>query len=261
MRHRKKGRQLGRSSSHKKAMLRNLATSLILTEREDDFYDGLYQADGKTPVAPPKHKGRVITTLQKAKEVRSLVEKCVTIARKAIPHDDRAAELESDAERNTPEWEAWRQSDRWKEWVQARAPGVTARRRVYDILQDKEAVSILFEDIAPRFEDRPGGYTRILKLAKPRLGDAGTRAILEFVGRNERPETSSEKPAFEMDDDESSDIAPEPPVAAVEEAAEEVVQEVADEPAGETESVTEESSTDSEATAEQAEGEDKEEKK
>ena len=54
-------------------------------------------------------------------------------------------------------------------------------------------------EIAPRFEDRPGGYTRILKLAKPRLGDAGTRAILEFVGRNDRVRRRAERPAFETD--------------------------------------------------------------
>ena len=47
----------------------------------------------------------------------------------------------------------------------------------------KQAVSVLFEEVAPRFADRDGGYTRILRLAKPRLGDAGTRAILEFVGQ------------------------------------------------------------------------------
>ncbi|MEE2640247.1 MAG: bL17 family ribosomal protein [Planctomycetota bacterium] len=202
MRHRKKGRQLGRSSSHKKAMLRNLATSLILTEREDDYYEDLYQADGKTPVAPPRYKGRVVTTLHKAKEVRSLVEKCVTIARKAMATDNEAAKFDTEADRNTSEWEAWRKSDNWKQWVEARAPGVAARRRVFDILRSKEAVSILFEDIAPRFEDRPGGYTRVLKLAKPRLGDAGAQAILEFVGKNDRVAQTAEKPAFEVEEDE-----------------------------------------------------------
>ena len=50
------------------------------------------------------------------------------------------------------------------------------------LLGDKKAARILFERIAPRFVDRPGGYTRILKLATPRLGDAGPRAMLEFVG-------------------------------------------------------------------------------
>lgn len=207
MRHRKKGRQLGRTSSHKKAMLRNLATSLILTERDEDFYEDLYQADGKTPVKPPKYKGRVVTTLHKAKEVRSLVEKCVTIARKALKTDAEAAEFETDAERNTGEWETWRKSDSWKKWVDARAPGVTARRRVFDILRDKEAVSILFEDIAPRFEDRPGGYTRVLKLAQPRLGDAGAQAILEFVGRNERTVETSEMPAFDDEGDSQGEVA------------------------------------------------------
>ena len=62
---------------------------------------------------------------------------------------------------------------------------------------DKEAVRILFADVAPRFVDRPGGYTRILKLAKPRLGDAGTRAILEFVGVRDRVRQRSQKPSFE----------------------------------------------------------------
>jgi large subunit ribosomal protein L17 len=66
--------------------------------------------------------------------------------------------------------------------VRAVAPAVKARRRVVQLLGDKQAARILFERIAPRFVDRPGGYTRILKLATPRLGDAGPRAILEFVG-------------------------------------------------------------------------------
>lgn len=59
---------------------------------------------------------------------------------------------------------------------------MTARRRVTTLLGDKQAARILFEKVAPRFADRPGGYTRILKLATPRLGDAGARAMLEFVG-------------------------------------------------------------------------------
>ncbi|MEY2613000.1 MAG: ribosomal protein, partial [Planctomycetota bacterium] len=55
----------------------------------------------------------------------------------------------------------------------------------------------LFDTIAPRFMDRPGGYTRIMRLAKPRVGDAGTRAILEFVGKNDRVKEEAQKPSFE----------------------------------------------------------------
>ncbi len=66
-------------------MLRNLAASLFLTERDESFYEGLVGPTG-AKVNPPKHKGRVVTTLPKAKEVRPLVEKCITIAKKALPH-------------------------------------------------------------------------------------------------------------------------------------------------------------------------------
>lgn len=81
------------------------------------------------------------------------------------------------------------------------SPAVTARRRVIQLLGDKQAARILFEKIAPRFVDRPGGYTRILKLATPRLGDAGPRAMLEFVGadvaggRSVAPKVESARPA------------------------------------------------------------------
>jgi large subunit ribosomal protein L17 len=68
------------------------------------------------------------------------------------------------------------------------------------LIGDKEAVAVLFAEVAPRFADRPGGYTRILKLAKPRLGDAGDRAILEFVGVRDRVVQRSVKPSFEGDE-------------------------------------------------------------
>ena len=212
MRHRRKGRTLGRSPSHRKAMLQNLACSLILTERDDMYYEGLMQGDGKTPVNPP-HKGRVVTTIHKAKEVRPLVEKCITIAKKALPHEETAEQFASTADRNSEEWRSWRKSEQWQKWGAARAPVVNARRRAYQILQDNEAVAILFEEIAPRFTDRDGGYTRIMRLAKPRLGDAGVRAILEFVGENDRVKVKeATKPAFADDEadaaEETSSEAP-----------------------------------------------------
>jgi large subunit ribosomal protein L17 len=192
MRHRRRGRKLGRNPSHQRALLRSLASALILTSRD---------AEGEAN--EPKVKGRIITTLHKAKEVRPLVERCVTIARRALPHQEAADLLEPDAERNSDEWRSWRDSDRWTEWNQAVAPVLAARRRVMKLLGDKQAMRVLFDNIAPKFADRPGGYTRIMRLAKPRLGDAGIRAILEFVGENDRKHSKSEKPAFETESTET----------------------------------------------------------
>ena len=220
MRHKRKGRRLGRTSSHRVALMRNLATALFLTERDDLAYEGLFQADGKTKVNPPTHKGRIVTTLQKAKEVKPLVEKCITLACKAIPHEREADKFATSAERNTSEWKTWRESENHGKWVAAMAPAVNARRRVYSMLRDKEAVSILFGDVAPRFEDRPGGYTRVMRLAKPRLGDNGTRAILEFVGKHDRVAAApAPKPSF------ASDAAPAAAAAVAAPAAEETAAE------------------------------------
>ena len=98
MRHRRRGRKLGRNPNHQRALLRNLARALILTERDPDENDP----------NKPKVKGRIITTLQKAKEVRPLVERCVTIARRALVHQQAADELNTTAARNTEGWRAWR---------------------------------------------------------------------------------------------------------------------------------------------------------
>ena len=73
MRHRKQGRVLGRSPSHRKAMLKNLASALLLTERNAEDEENA-----------PEVAGRIVTTVAKAKEVRPLVEKCITLACKAL---------------------------------------------------------------------------------------------------------------------------------------------------------------------------------
>jgi large subunit ribosomal protein L17 len=66
------------------------------------------------------------------------------------------------------------------------------------LLGDKHAAKLVFDVVAPRFIDRPGGYTRIMRLATPRLGDAGTRAVLEFVGVHDRKRTArAPAPSFE----------------------------------------------------------------
>jgi large subunit ribosomal protein L17 len=173
-----------------------LASALFLTER-----------DATLDANPPKVKGRIITTIEKAKEVRPLVEKCITIARRALPQLEMADGMEPHADRNSEEWRAWRTSDRWREWNQTIAPVVAARRRVLRLLGDKKAMKILFEEIAPRFADRDGGYTRVLRLAKPRLGDAGVRAILELVGKNDRAWKKAARPSFDSDVVDESNAA------------------------------------------------------
>ena len=185
MRHRKRGRVLGRAPSHRKAMLKNLASALFLTERD---------AEGEEN--EPEVKGRVVTTVAKAKEVRPLVEKCITIACKALDHVDASREHGIEAPRNSDSWKAWRKSDRWKKWAEKIAPAVASRRRLQQMLGDKQAVTVLLSTVAPRFRERRGGYTRIVKLAKPRLGDAGPRAIIEFVGVRDRQVQKAQKPAF-----------------------------------------------------------------
>ncbi|MCA8978531.1 MAG: 50S ribosomal protein L17 [Planctomycetes bacterium] len=119
MRHRVREFKLGRTASHRTAMQRNMAVSLIEHER-------------------------ITTTLTKAKALRPVIEKLITTSKESSVHN---------------------------------------RRRAFAALRSKDAVSKLFEVLGPRFKDRPGGYCRILKLAKPRLGDASERAIIEFVER------------------------------------------------------------------------------
>jgi len=120
MRHRVKGRKLGRTASHRKATLIALTTALL------------------------RHK-RIKTTLAKAKETRGMVEKLITKARKGDLH---------------------------------------SQKQVMDVIKDKEVVKELFAEIIPKVGDRPGGYTRVIKLGN-RLGDAASMAVIELVDYND----------------------------------------------------------------------------
>ena len=183
MRHRLRGRKLGRSSSHRKAMFRNMAASLIRSVRVDED-------DEQSPRVP----GRIVTTLAKAKELRPFVERLVTMARKSIEHQRRSAEYATSATRNSDEWRSWRESEQWNRWNQSIAPAVAYRRRAFGILRNKEAVDILFKELADRFADRPGGYTRVVRLADVRLGDSGQQALIEFVGVRDRTKSTKRAP-------------------------------------------------------------------
>jgi large subunit ribosomal protein L17 len=179
MRHQKAGRHLNRTPAHRRALFRNLSCSLILSLKE-------YEPD---EVGKPKVAGRITTTLAKAKELRPIFEKLITLAKKSQAHEDAAEQFATSAARHTSEWKAWRESPRWQEWNQAIAPAVSLRRRAFAALRDKEAVRILFADLAPRFRDRNGGYLRVVRLPTYRLGDGGVQAMVEFVGQNDRVKT------------------------------------------------------------------------
>jgi len=129
MRHRNAGRTLGRSSTHRLALFRNLTRALF-------------------------EHGRITTTLAKAKELRPFVEKLITVAKRGIESGDNIRALH-------------------------------ARRLALQRLHDKDTIAVLFKDIAPRYKDRAGGYTRIIKLQNRRLGDAGFTAIIELLKEGE----------------------------------------------------------------------------
>jgi large subunit ribosomal protein L17 len=116
MRHASSGKKLGRDSAHRKAMYANLTSSLI-------------------------EHGRIKTTEAKAKAVKPIAEKMITLGRRG---------------------------------------DITARRQAVAFLRSKDVVHKLFTDVAPRFADRPGGYSRIVKLG-PRQGDAAEMVYLELV--------------------------------------------------------------------------------
>jgi large subunit ribosomal protein L17 len=205
MRHRVKGRKLGRNASHRKAMFRNMACSLIRSVRVDE--------DDKER---PKVPGRIVTTLPKAKELRPFVEKLVTLGRKVAVLQSQAAEFATNAERNSDEWRAWRESDRWNQWNQAIAPSVALRRRAFAILRDNEAVDVLCDELAVRFADRAGGYTRVVRLPQVRLGDAGQKALIEFVGERDRERIVKKHAPAVVDDEETSAPTEKPPAATTE---------------------------------------------
>src|SRR5262249_62347545 len=132
MRHQKAGRKFKRSPSHRRMLLRNLATALL-------------------------EHGKIRTTLAKAKEVQPFTEKLITLAKGGFD--------------------------------------LNQFRRCLAVLTSKDVTFKLFNEIGPRYQGRPGGYTRIYKLAKVRQGDAAPMAVIALLGADEKVKAAPPKPA------------------------------------------------------------------
>ncbi len=139
MRHRYAHRRLSRSTKERRALLRGLATDLL-------------------------HHEHIVTTVPKAKEVRPIVERLITVAKRGV----KAAE--------------------------PKGRTLAARRLVMTEIVNEEVVTKLFNDLAPRFMERPGGYTRILRLGH-RRGDGGEIAQIELLGSEYDPKKAEAEKA------------------------------------------------------------------
>jgi large subunit ribosomal protein L17 len=143
MRHGNAGRRLGRTTSHREAMFRNLVTSFLNHEK-------------------------ITTTDAKAKEIRSVAEKMITLGKRGDLH---------------------------------------ALRQAASYIREKSIVTKLFSTIAPRYKDRPGGYTRIIKLGN-RLGDAAPISIIELVEEEMTPKKVQQKPSVSATPKVKAAVAP-----------------------------------------------------
>jgi large subunit ribosomal protein L17 len=176
MRHRRAGYRLTRTSSHRLAMFRNLAASLF-------------------------EHGQITTTIPKAKAVQPFVEKIVTLAKRGDLHARRLVIAKLGRDRLAFDWLylAKDASDAEKAHVEKQREFTSGffnvpesskveRNRYGELRAAPKLIKHIFENIAPRFADRPGGYTRIVKLGKHRIGDAAELCIIQFVGNEEGPE-------------------------------------------------------------------------
>jgi large subunit ribosomal protein L17 len=157
MRHQKAHRKLGRTTEHRISLLRNLATSLIISEKE-----------------------HIITTVPKAKELRPFVEKAITLARKAenLTGDDAAVQRVHLRRQAARFFHAG--NSNFKE-EQSRFRGKKGEAKdPIERTAGVKAVQRLFSELGTRYKDRNGGYTRIIKLGR-RSGDNAELAVIELV--------------------------------------------------------------------------------
>ena len=169
MRHRNKINHLGRTYSHRAAMLSNMAVSLIM------------------------HK-RIFTTLAKAKELRKYVEPLITKSKEA--NHETVTEIKKVVtvkHKNPDTIKKYGEESQIERTIKVKS-STAARRVVFSYLKNNEAVKILFGEIAQKVADRPGGYTRIIKTGN-RLGDNAEMCFIELVDYNELMLKASKKTA------------------------------------------------------------------
>ncbi len=181
MRHRRAGYRLNRKTAHRTAMLRNMAAGLF-------------------------EHGQITTTIPKAKAVQPFVEKIITLAKRGDLAARRRVVALLGGDRRGFEWLYLPKdaSDGEKEHIERmkeRASGFfdvpdsaqVERNRYGELRKSPKLVRHIFENVAPQFSDRPGGYTRVIKLGRRRVGDATELCVIQFVGNEEGPEVSSGK--------------------------------------------------------------------
>ncbi|MGB1810452.1 MAG: 50S ribosomal protein L17 [Planctomycetota bacterium] len=158
-----------------------------------------------------KGKGHIVTTRSKAKFIQPKVEKMITLAKEKTVHNMRRAMAE---------------------------------------IGDRDVVQVLFDEIGPYYQQRPGGYTRILRMVKPRLGDAAIRAYLGFVREDDEYPEGDRRAKGTADSAAAEPAAVEESAAAEEVAAEPVSEETSEDQTPETEASAETEGSDSESSAE-----------
>ena len=176
MRHRKAGYKLGRTSTHRQAMLRNMAASLF-------------------------EHGQIVTSVPKAKALQPFVEKIITKAKKGDLHSRRQVIAMLGRDRRAFEWlyvpkgadEQERERvngmrERAEKFFDVPSSEEVERNRYGELRKAPRLVRHIFENVGPRFADRQGGYTRIVRIGYHRLGDATEMCVIQFVGAEEGPE-------------------------------------------------------------------------
>jgi large subunit ribosomal protein L17 len=176
MRHRRAGYRLGRTTAHRASTLRHIAAGLF-------------------------EHGQVVTTIPKAKAVQPMVEKIVTLAKRGDLHARRLVIAKLGGDKRGFDWlylpkDASEQErdavnklrDHAAQFFDIPESSAVERNRYGEIRKSPRLVKHIFDHVAPRFRDRPGGYTRIVKLGKARIGDGSELCVIQFVGAEEGPE-------------------------------------------------------------------------